>query len=509
MATGVFDVAAVRAAEQAAMAGLPEGALMQRASGGLESTVASLLTEVRRGVAGSRVVVLVGSGNNGGDALWAAAGLTRRGATGVAITMSDSWHTDGMHAFEAASGRRVPAAGWDREALVALVSQADVIIDGITGIGGRGGLRGSAAEIARIVSESPGLVVAVDIPSGVDADTGWVADTDACVTADVTVTFGCLKPGLVIAPGRFHMGGIRMVDIGLGPHLPHASLQILDDLDIAELIPEPDGADYKYSRGVVGVAAGSREYRGAAYLATDAARASGVGMVRFLGRDRSLSESIVGTFWDVVVSEEVADPRVTGYVIGCGLGRDDSAAHLLDEVLALDEPVVVDADALRLLQRPSLREALLQRADRGQVTVLTPHEGEFASLGFDIGTDRLAAAREAARELRSVLLLKGPGTIVAAPTGEAFVDTIATAVLGTAGSGDVLSGLLGGMLAGAAARSRSDGTDLDAIAAAQIAAAAAGLHGLAGRIAAEGGRPVTARDVVRDLPDAIARVRRG
>lgn len=514
MSIGVYEVAQVRAAEAALMARVPEGSLMQRAAAGLEAFLAGMLTQIRGGVVGSRVVVLVGSGNNGGDALWAAAGLARRGARVDAVTLSDGWHTEGMSALLGAGGRMRAASDpppRDHAGLSGLIESADAIVDGITGIGGRGGLRGSARDIARWVSASGAFVVAVDIPSGVDADTGAIGDgTDdasagsgECIMADATVTFGCLKPGLLVAPGRFPSGALHLVDIGLDADLGEPRCQVLDELDIARCLPEPQDADYKYSRGVVGVGAGSRQYRGAGFLATDAARASGVGMVHYLAFDDELGHAIAARLWDVVVSADIDDPRITGYAVGPGWGGDDSTDEHLRKILAGDVPVVVDADGLRVLARH--REWVRERSRRAGVTVITPHEGEFRALGFEIGRDRLDATRRAAEDLECVVVLKGPGTIIATPEGSSYVDTFGTAVLGTAGSGDVLTGLMGGMLA--AARAREGALTVDG--AALVSAAAVGVHGIAGRLAAHGGRPVTAMDIAHAIPDAIAQVRRG
>lgn len=507
MSTGVFDVATVRAAEQALMAELPEGALMQRAARGLESFIARTLTQLGGRVPGSAIVVLVGSGNNGGDALWAASGLVGRGAGALAVTFAEQWHEEGMRAFRRRGGRVVAVEDLDEESLAAVLGQADVIVDGITGIGGRGPLRGRAVEAAAAAAVSPGVVVAVDVPSGVDADTGYVADSTACIDADVTVTFGCRKPGLVLAPGRFFVGAVQVVDIGLTDYLPAARDQILDELDLALCVGEPSDADYKYSRGVVCVAAGSAAYRGAAYLAVDGARYSGVGMVRYLNPNTSLTDSVAALFPDVVVMDEFHDlrddRRVTGFAVGPGWGTDEAAGHLLGEILELPVPVVVDADALRLLAGDE--SALTGRQNAGLISVITPHEGEFAALGFSIGDDRLAATRHAAQTLGCVVVLKGPGTVIATPEGDAWIDTFGSAELGTAGSGDVLSGLLAGMLAAGQARQGEMSVSM----AGRVAAAAVGIHGLAGCQAGSSGRPVTASDIADCLPAAIARVRRG
>ncbi len=498
----VYDVATVRAAEEAVMAGLPEGALMERAATGLADACATLMRDLGLRIAGARVVLLIGSGNNGGDALYAGAQLARRGARVDAVLLGERSHAGGLDALVEAGGAVAPQAATDQ-----VIARADLILDGILGIGGRGALRAEAARCATLAAESGALVVAVDIPSGVDADTGAVADPAAAIDADATVTFGCLKPGLLLSPGRDHAGAVLVVDIGLDDALPPAGLHALDPLDLADSVPEPGPSDYKYSRGVVGIAAGSARYRGAAFMATGSARHGNVGMVHVLDRGDGLAEALVDEFWDVVIAADApaSVTRTNAWVVGPGLGLDVDSRSLLRDVLNVDAPVVVDADALRMLRQPPASDSL---STRKRPTVLTPHEGEFAALGFAIGTgedeDRLGSARQAARELGAVIVLKGPGTVIASPSGAAYIDTWGTPDLGTAGSGDVLAGLMAALLAGAAARG-----DVDIDDAAWIAAAAVGVHGLAGRLAAQGGRPVTAPDIIAAIPDAIGLVRRG
>lgn len=501
--TGVYDVAAVRRAEESLMATLPAGTLMERAATGLADACATLLRETGTDVVGSHIVLLVGRGNNGGDTLYAGARLARRGAQVRAVCLSETWHEAGAAALRDAGGRLV-----DPDRAEELVNAADLVLDGIVGIGGRGALRAEAARLANAATQSGALVVAVDIPSGVDADTGAVADPAAVVDADATVTFGCLKPGLLLAPGRDHAGAVILVDIGLTETLPDARTRVLDADDLADAVPEPGADDYKYSRGVVGIAAGSAQYRGAAFMATGSARHGNVGMVHVLDRGDGLAAAIVDRFWDVVVSADAPSTvsRATAWTVGPGLGIDAGGAATLSAVLATEQPVVVDADALRMLRDDGPWSALRARS---APTVITPHEGEFAALGYHLGAgaqaDRLGAARVAAADLGVVVVLKGPGTVIAAPSGLAYVDTWGGPELGTAGSGDVLAGLTGALLAGAVARGGCSDPD----AAAHVAAAAVGLHGIAGRLAARDGRPVTAPDIIDALPAAIGGVRRG
>ena len=502
-----YDVAQVRAAEEVLFARLPDGALMQRAATGLATTCAQVLDAARGGVVGARVVLLVGSGNNGGDALWAGAMLAGRGCRVDALTLSDRVHVDGAQALQRAGGRLHRWSAAD-DVVVRIASDADLAIDGIIGIGGTGGLRPGAAALAGLVSESGAILVSVDGPSGVDADTGRV--DGAAVRADVTVTFGCLKPGLVLAPGALHSGGVRLVDIGLGPVLSGPPVaRVLEGVDVAAWVAEPAADAYKYRRGVVGVSAGSGAYPGAALLATSAARRGNVGMVRYLDRGDGIAARVVDHFPDTVIdgSDPADQSRVGAWACGSGFPGDPSDEPAVTAVLRARVPVVLDAGALSVVAASAeVRASIVERSASGLVTVLTPHDGEFDRLFPGLlaqATGRLAAAETAAARLGAVLVLKGPGTVIAVPEGGAFVDTEGTADLGTAGSGDVLTGLIGALLAGAWAHGERDPDRL-----AEAVAAAVWLHGRAGRIAGQAA-PVAATDIAAAVPAAIRHARFG
>src|SRR4051812_49387907 len=272
---GVYPVAQIRAAEEAVLAGLPAGALMARAAHGLAVECAALLGKVY----GARVALLVGAGNNGGDALYAGQQLARRGARVDAVLTSDSVHSAGLAALHAANGRSVASSD---DVVVTLLGAADLVIDGMLGVGGRGGLRDEQARLSGLLAVNDAVVVSVDVPSGVDASTGAVDGT--AVRADVTVTFGGLKTGLVVSPGAEHAGLVEVVDIGL--ELPAADVRLLDADDVEALAPPPSGGTDKYRRGVLGVAAGSERYTGAAVMAVAGALRTGVGMVRYAGPSR-------------------------------------------------------------------------------------------------------------------------------------------------------------------------------------------------------------------------------
>jgi hydroxyethylthiazole kinase-like uncharacterized protein yjeF len=475
-----WRVADVRAAEKTLMATLPEGTLMQRAAAGLARRCA-LLLEDDRGVYGARVLLLVGSGDNGGDTLHAGALLARRGAQVRALLLRpDRVHLAALAALRAAGGRTV------RD----LPAQADLVLDGIVGIGASGGLRPPAAGFVARLGDLRGRsgarpqVVAVDVPSGVAVDTGDVPG-DA-VTADVTVTFGCLKPAHVVGPAAVRCGQIELVDIGLAPALRgDPAVRVPDAEDIARWWPSPGPDSDKYARGVVGIATGSATYPGAALLSVSGALAGPTGMVRYAG---SAHLEVVRAHPSVVAVDRVgAAGRVQAWVCGSGLGTDDEARTTLRSVLATSVPVVLDADALTLLVDGKHADDLRRDAP----LVITPHDGEFKRLaGESPGADRIGAACRLAAWINAVVLLKGDRTIVATPAGEVWANPTGTSALATAGSGDVLAGLLGSLLAAGLPPERA-------------AVAAAYAHGLAGRWAAEDGPP-TSPDVAAALRPVLA-----
>jgi hydroxyethylthiazole kinase-like uncharacterized protein yjeF len=308
------------------------------------------------------------------------------------------------------------------------------------------------------------------------------------VHADVTVTFGTLKPGLLVGAGRTHAGTVQLVDIGLGPHLAPPAVQQLTDDDVAGLLPAAHAGSDKYTRGVVGVAAGSQQYPGAAVLAVGAAVRAGAGMVRFSGAPHP-AEQVRLRWPEAVVAEhsggDVVDAgRVQAWVVGPGLGTDEAAAATVEAVLGQDVPVLVDADGLTVLARHPQWVR-----DRTAPTLLTPHDREFARFGRSVGSDRVAAACALAADLGATVLLKGDATVVADSAGAVRVNGTGTPALATAGSGDVLSGGCGTLLAAGL-------TPLDA------GSAGAHLHGLAGLLASSGA-PTSASAVLEAWPDAV------
>jgi hydroxyethylthiazole kinase-like uncharacterized protein yjeF len=484
----IYTADQVRAAEAELMATLPEGALMQRASFGLAVICSRVLTELAGRVAGAQVLLLIGGGNNGGDALFAGAYLRERGAAVTALLLTDKPHVEGSEAFRRSGGRVMT---WSDDCL-ANVGDADLVIDGLVGIGGTGALREPMAECVRVVNALANAIVSVDIPSGVNADTGAVAGE--AIDADLTVTFGALKPGLLLMPGKEFTGAIHFVDIDLDSTLGEPVASLLEDDDIPDLLITPAAGDHKYSRGVVEVIAGSAQYPGAALLAVDGARSAGAGMVRYLERPGIDTTALVTAFPDVVISN-APDPRVRARVIGPGFDGAAEQRALLVAACAEEAPLVIDAGALTLLAADAdLREVVTARGAAGGVTVITPHDGEFGRFR-PVGDDRRTSAVSLAAELNVIVVLKGAGTVIADQHGRVFIDAEGTADLATAGSGDVLAGLIGGLLATGAAGASSDTA---------LVAAAVFIHGRAGRLAGEALGTVTAADIADCLEPALA-----
>ncbi len=494
----VYTGSQIRQAEQPLLAAGQGPALMRTAAWGLAQGVIDLLRERRRPLTGTRITGLIGPGNNGGDGLWALSFLAKRGALIRAHRTAETSHPEGTAAFLAAGGRFIDLEDADYR-------RSEVLIDAVLGTGARG------AWSALPVPEAA-LVVACDIPSGVAADTGAVAGS--ALRADLTVTFGGLKTGLLNGAGASYSGQLRCVDIGLGPHLPEPAARLLEPADLPELLPPTAAAAHKYTRGVLGVLAGSTQYPGAANLACAAALATGVGMLRFLGRGAAgtnpkspggqpeldaLELSVITAHPEAVLSHDPHD-RVQAWLVGSGLGDRPERVASARAVLTVAEqqqlPTVIDADGLHLVEA-----AAGPAAERSQ-RILTPHAGEASTLLARLGgtastreqveADPLAAAQQLARLTGDVVVLKGPHTVIASsqhgqqlsylyPGGHPW--------LATAGSGDTLAGIIAAIVAGWAGESASAATNLPAGRPPLAAQAAAGvwLHGAASyRAAADG-----------------------
>ncbi|MFC7400967.1 NAD(P)H-hydrate dehydratase [Citricoccus sp. GCM10030269] len=473
---GKFDLihaytgADVRAAEKPLLDAGHGDVLMRRAAWGLAVEVLRLLRS-RGPLAGQTVAALVGTGNNGGDALWALSLLRHRGVEAVAVPMGERLHDAGRDALLRAGGRladQVP-------------ERTTLLIDGVLGTGARGGW-----EPPSIPS---GLtVVACDLPSGVNADTGEVAG--GVIPAELTVTFGALKTGLVVGAGAQAAGRVEVVDIGVEPDLELLDVSSLESDDALAVFLPPAWNAHKYSRGVLGVCAGSDQYPGAAVLVCSTAIASGLGMVQYAGPQRPVD--LVLTAHPEVVAGPGVEGKAQAWVVGPGLGSDEEAQSRFDEVIGacVDDglPLVLDASALDLVSV----EDLQRLRGAGCPVVLTPHQGELLRLmdrlvpqetdgAFaDVAkANPVAAARTAASALSAVVLLKGPTTVCAAPDAKTFVQNEGGSELATAGTGDCLAGLVGSALVRTQRAELTDGL--------VQAAAASWLHGKAGVRAANGG----------------------
>ncbi len=446
------SVAAVRAAEAAAMAQLPDGELMARAAQGLAQVVAARLDDTEE----ATVVGLVGAGDNGGDTLYAM-GLLSEAGFPCALVLVPAAGRDGVHAggLEAAetAGVMVHVAAEDAAAAAAVVAEADLVLDGIVGIGGRPGLRPEAAALVDAIDDDA-WVIAVDVASGLDPD-GEVDDHDA-VWADETVTFATPKPAHLMPAGEAASGRLTVIDIGTDVSGVPAAVERLTWDDVALLWPVPTSGDDKYSRGVLGVVAGGEAYSGAAVLSVTAAVEAGVGMVRYVG-----TPTPTGLVRAAVPEAVIGDGRVQAWLIGPGLDSEatgeeaEAQLAVARAALASDLPVVIDAGGLDLIE-----------GRRDAPTVVTPHAGELGRLlgrmvrpegtlpeglritAADVKADPLRSARDLAGLIGGTVLLKGSTTLVVSH-GDLPVRSQADAPpwLATAGAGDVLSGVIGSLLA--------------------------------------------------------------
>lgn len=455
----VYTGEQVRAAEAPLLESGQGPELMRRASWGLAAAVLNLLRE-RGTVYGARVAGLIGSGNNGGDGLWALTFLRRRGVDAAAVLTRGRAHQEALQAFLQAGGRVVEE----------IPDQTDIVIDAVLGTGFSGEFRAPQLPEAAVV-------VACDLPSGVDADTGEVRGS--APAARHTVTFGGLKLGLLAGDGGHLSGRLHTVDIGLGDHLPTPRAQVLSpDWDPASSWRPPQNTDHKYSRGTVHVLAGSQQYPGAAQLTVGAALNTGVGMVTLEAAEEvrqqvlTVAPEVVGVPTGAGSEDRLEKARAV--VVGPGLG--DQAAQLevasatIEEAVRRALPCVVDASALALVPELTLRAEVL----------LTPHGGEARRMAQGLrlkraeellSSDPVGAAEALAEGTGATVLLKGATTVIASPAGETLLHRAQVPGLATAGSGDVLSGVLGAVLA----------TQQGRLTVAECAALAVGLHAQAAR----------------------------
>lgn len=493
------------------------------------------------GAAGAGVVLLVGGGHNGGDALLAGAALQRAGARVTALLATEHPHAAAL-AQAYADGVTVlagqQAASWlhDETALRGPLSFR-LVLDGLTGIGATGALRAEAAALVEPLIARGGRgqrgfrVLAVDLPSGTGVDEGTVPGP--VLTADRTVTFTCLRGAHLLPPAAQHVGEVEVADLGLPVPAGAPLVQRPNETTLARMVTVPGDADHKYTRGVVGLWAGSLTYPGAAVLTASAAARTGAGMVRLIA-PRRVEDLVLARRPEVVP----ADGRCQALVIGPGTDPGDEEriaqlAEALERSVDQDLPAVVDAGALTLV--PSVLAAgTMAPGGLGERRVLTPHAGEAAALISELGVRRTrqeveaapaAAARRLATLTGATVVLKGTPTLVARPAGTDLGATEAGLLsldagpgwLATAGSGDVLAGILGTVLAARGAQEEQGSQRLDPAACAALAVRLHARAGWAASLTRQGleadgecegahGGPVTALDVAEALPGVLARM---
>ncbi len=452
----VLTRAEMGSVDAAAATAEPFEAIVGRAGDAVARTARHLLG----GAYGRRVVVVAGRGHNGDDGRVAAAILRRRGARVLVVAPGEL---------------ELPAC--------------DLVVDAAYGTGFRGSYTAPAAPAGRL-GRRP-LVLAVDIATGVDADTG-----EACagaVRADATVTFGALKPGLLLGDGPEHSGHVVLAPIGLPVAAVRAATRLVEDADVAASWVPRKRSGHKWDSAVY-VVAGSPGMLGSAALVASGAQRAGAGMVRLASPGvvpgtvpvtEAVARRLPPTDWAVPVLDDLGRSRAL--VLGPGLGATPETTQAVRRLVAeVAVPIVLDADGLNALG--TLDEAVRVLASRRAPLVMTPHDGEYARLvGSQPGPDRLSAARDLARRARAVVLLKGPATIVATPDGDATIVVSGSQRLSTAGTGDVLAGVVGALLASGIA---PDGA----------AALAAHVHGRAAS------RGLASGLVAGDLPRLVAEV---
>jgi hydroxyethylthiazole kinase-like uncharacterized protein yjeF len=464
----LLSCAAIRVLEVRGLAATPEGLLMARAAAAVSEVCARLLREAP---ARTPVLALVGPGNNGGDALLAALGLAARGWSVNALALSPERPAaaDARRARDAwaASGRTLADLG----SLDALLADAPLVIDGLFGIGLARPLSTPLAAAAERIAQAGLTVVAIDVPSGLDADRGSVVGgaASAAIRADVTVTMIADKPGLHTGAGSAHAGRVVVADLGLpalevlpqpGPAAadgPHAWGGLIDADTVGPILPVRGRDVHKGRFGDVLVIAGAASMRGAATLAALGAQAVGAGRLYLGTTDGDAGDPGRPELMTRRISPDAADAQaVLGtagvVVIGCGLGRGETAAALLAAAFAHPAALVLDADGLNgVAADDALFGQLAARAAAGWPSVLTPHPLEAARLlgvqTADVQHDRIGSACRLARATAACVVLKGAGTVVATPDGHWQVNGSGGPILSVAGTGDVLAGTIGGLLA--------------------------------------------------------------
>lgn len=490
----LLTVEAMRSVDEAAIAGGTPGlSLMHHAGAAVAERARAHLPE------GGRVLILCGPGNNGGDGFVAARRLAERGVSVDLRLLGEPAALKGDAALAAREwpGPVGPATADD-------LAGFDLVIDALFGAGLSRDIDGTARALIEAVGRSGTPVLAVDVPSGIDGDTGAVRG--AAVRAIETVTFVALKPGHLLQPGRSHCGALHVAEIGTGADALAVGLAAgpalhrnVPDLWLGKF-PRLTEASHKYTRGHTLVGSGPAAKTGAARLAARAALRVGAGLVTLASPPSALAENAAhltaimlhpcGSADDL--DDLLTDDRLNVVLLGPGLGTGPATRDFVAVAAAAGRNLLLDADALTSF-KGEVKVLVGHLRDGGSQAVLTPHEGEFARLfaGTDAlaeGLSKLERARRAAALTAAVVVLKGADTVIAAPDGRAAVNDHATPYLGTAGSGDVLGGLIAGLMA-------------QGMAPFEAAAAGVWLHGDAGH---RHGPGLIAEDIPDLMPAVLA-----
>lgn len=486
--------------------GIPADDLMEAAG----REVADAALRLMGGAYGRRAVVVSGKGNNGGDGLVAARHLDRVGVRTAVLLLEEGFREPAASSLRRLEHTKVRRRPFSDAAIERELARSDVAVDAIFGTGFRGVPEGAHEEAIAALNASPTPVVAVDIPSGVDGATGAVEG--AAVHADLTVTFGAAKPGLVLLPGASFAGVIEVEPIGFPRDLIRGDLLLVEAGDVTGMLPHRAPDTHKRAAGFAVVVGGSRLMTGAPTLAATAAYRAGAGLVAvavpegvlpvvqgalreavFVG----LPETDAGTAAGGSARLNEVLAQAGALALGPGMTTDERTRGWIRELVRSSEvPVVLDADGLNAFAgRPD------DLADRKADLILTPHAGEFSRLAGvptgEVEADRVRYVRDLAARTSAAVLLKGSRTLVASPDGVVRINPTGGPSLATGGTGDVLTGMIAGLIARGC-------PPLDA------GSAAAFVHGLAGRIAGERrGDGATAVDVLEAVPDAMLEVRSG
>ena len=489
--------------------GVPSIELMENAGRHVFEAARGLLADVD----GNRVAVIAGRGNNGGDGFVAARHLRDAGVDVDVYLLGDPAEVRGDAKVNLdillKTGHQVQ---WINSASQLNLAEC-VIVDAIFGTGLKGEITGLAADAINAVNASNQPAVAVDLPSGLDADSGEI--WGVCVNADCTVTFALPKIGLLTYPGAACVGNLLVGDIGIPKQLyDEINVEVADDQWVADRLPARPPDANKGTFGTAVVIAGSPGYTGAAAMASMAVLRSGAGL-SMLAVAEGLQDIMAAKLTEVIthplpqtadraISSEAVAPalefckKAKSVVLGCGLGTHDETCRFVHEfVRSIDKPAVVDADGLNCLSK----DVSILEGPQGEL-VLTPHPGEMSRLigtGIpEIQSNRLDTAREAASRFHSVVVLKGARTLIADPSGRVFINMTGNVGMASGGTGDVLAGIIGGLLA-------------QGMSTFEAAVCGVYIHGKAGDIAAceLGETGMIAGDLLEAVPYAITEVQGG